>query len=81
MNNQTDIKSIWESYEIQNPKNPPIIELINSERIPVGAIYLNSVKIEDATVALSQTNHKEKYAFYYNGVLIYFTYYRKLTSN
>ena len=79
MSSLPEVTSIWESYANHDPKNPPIIELINANRVPVGAIYLNSFNLANVTVALSQTNNSEKYALYYNGILVYFSYYRKLT--
>ena len=58
-------------YEI-----PPIIQLLNKERKPVGALYLDKVKYKNFIV--SDTNNSEKYYLYVDGVGIYFSFYQKL---
>lgn len=55
---------------------PPIIQLLNKERKPVGALYLDKVKYKNFIV--SDTNNSEKYYLYVDGVGIYFSFYQKL---
>lgn len=55
---------------------PPIIQLLNKERKPVGAVYLDKVKYKNFIV--SDTNNSEKYYLYIDGVGIYFSFYQKL---
>lgn len=59
-------------------ENPPIIELLNADNKPVGALYLSKLHYEDFVV--SETNNSEKYYLYVNGVGIYFSYYKKLST-
>ncbi len=73
-----DIVSIWQNYRQIESRNQPIIELQNNKREPVGAIYLKNINFDEMKVAFCETNHNERYAFYYNGILVYFTYFRKL---
>lgn len=57
--------------------NPPVIELLNIERKPVGAIYFDKFKYKNFII--SETNNSEKYYFYVDGIGIYFSYYQKIT--
>lgn len=57
--------------------NPPIIELLNIDNKPVGAIYLSNFKYKNFIV--SETNNTEKYYLYVDGLGIYFSFFRKLT--
>lgn len=54
----------------------PILELLNIREEPVAAIYLNEFKYKRFVV--SETNNSERYAFYTDGVLVYFSHFRKL---
>ena len=56
--------------------NPPVLELLNIEHKPVGALYLSDMKYKDFIV--SETNNSEKYYLYMNGIGIYFSFYKKL---
>ena len=56
---------------------PPIIELLNIDNKPVGAIYLSNFKYKNFIV--SETNNTEKYYLYVDGLGIYFSFFRKLT--
>lgn len=58
-------------------ENPPVIELLNINNEPVGALYLKDMRYEN--FAISETNNSEKYYFYVNGVGIYFSFYKKIT--
>ena len=55
---------------------PPIIELLNIDNKPVGAIYLSNFKYRNFIV--SETNNTEKYYLYVDGLGIYFSFFRKL---
>jgi hypothetical protein len=55
---------------------PPVIELLNIDNKPVGALYLNNLRYK--TFAISETNNSEKYYLYIDGVGIYFSFYKKL---
>lgn len=59
-------------------EKPPIIELLNIDRKPVGAIYLDKFKYRNFVI--SETNNSEKYYFYVDGIGIYFSYYQKIAT-
>jgi hypothetical protein len=56
--------------------NPPILELLNIDNKPVGALYLDKLRYKNFMV--SETNNSEKYYLYVDGVGIYFSFYRKI---
>ena len=56
---------------------PPIIELLDINQRPVGALYLNKFKDKSA-ISISTTNNQERYYFYCEGIGIYFSFYKKL---
>jgi hypothetical protein len=60
-----------------NQEKPPIIELLNIDRKPVGALYLTKFKYKNFVI--SETNNSEKYYLYIDGIGIYFSYYQKLS--
>lgn len=55
---------------------PPILELLNIDNKPVGALYLADMKYKKFLV--SETNNSEKYYLYMDGVGIYFSFYKKI---
>lgn len=57
-------------------ENPPIIELLNIENKPVGALYLKELRYKNFVV--SETNNNEKYYLYIDGIGIFFSFYKKL---
>ena len=63
-------------HALADSEIPPIIQLLNKERKPVGALYLDKVKYKNFIV--SDTNNSEKYYLYIDGVGIYFSFYQKL---
>ena len=63
-------------HAMADSESPPIIQLLNKERKPVGALYLDKVKYKNFIV--SDTNNSEKYYLYVDGVGIYFSFYQKL---
>jgi hypothetical protein len=57
-------------------EKPPIIELLNIDRKPVGAIYLDKFKYKNFII--SDTNNSEKYYLFVDGLGIYFSFYQKI---
>lgn len=57
-------------------EHPPIIELLNIDNKPVGALYLKELRYKQ--FAISETNNSEKYYLYVDGVGIYFSFYKKI---
>lgn len=55
----------------------PIIELLDINQKPVGALYLGKFR-DKGQIVISETNNTERYYFYCDGVGIYFSYYKKL---
>ena len=68
------IVTLWHSLAEQD--NPPIIELLNKDRKPVGAVYLDKFRYKNFTI--SETNNSEKYYLYVDGIGIYFSFYQKI---
>jgi hypothetical protein len=68
------IVTLWHSLAEQD--NPPIIELLNKDHKPVGAIYLNKFRYKNFVI--SETNNSEKYYLYVDGIGIYFSFYQKI---
>jgi hypothetical protein len=63
-------------YTYQDLDKPPVIQLLNSERKLVGAIYFDKLKYKN--FAITETNTSEKYYLYVDGLGIYFSYYQKI---
>ena len=55
---------------------PPILELLNINNKPVGALYMSQLRYKNFVV--SETNNTEKYFLVIDGVGIYFSFYRKI---
>lgn len=55
---------------------PPILELLNIDNKPVGALYMANLKYKQYVI--SETNNSEKYYLYIDGVGIYFSFFRKI---
>ena len=58
--------------------NPPILELLNIDNKPVGALYMNQLRYKNFVV--SETNNTEKYYLYIDGIGIYFSFHRKIST-
>lgn len=56
--------------------DPPILELLDINSKPIGALYLGQLKYRDFVI--SETNNTEKYYLYIDGVGIYFSFYKKI---
>jgi hypothetical protein len=55
---------------------PPILELLNIDNKPVGALYLANLKYRNFVI--SETNNSEKYYLYMDGIGVYFSFFRKI---
>ena len=55
---------------------PPILELLNIDNKPIGALYMSQLKYKNFVI--SETNNTEKYFLVIDGVGIYFSFYRKI---
>ena len=58
--------------------DPPILELLNIDHKPVGALYLKQLKYKNFVI--SETNNSEKYYLYVDGLGIYFSFYQKIST-
>lgn len=58
-------------------EHPPIVELLNKEGKPVGALYLHDLKFKQFHI--SETNNSEKYYLVIDGVGIYFSFFQKIS--
>lgn len=58
--------------------NPPILELLDINNKPVGALYLNNLRFKNFVV--SETNNSEKYYLYVDGVGVYFSFFKKISQ-
>ena len=56
--------------------NPPILELLNIDNKPVGALYMSNLKYKNFII--TETNNSEKYYLYMDGIGVYFSFYRKI---
>ena len=59
-------------------EKPPIVQLLNIDKKPVGAIYFDKFKYKNFII--SETNNSEKYYLYIDGLGIYFSFYEKLST-
>ena len=57
--------------------NPPIIELLDINNKPIGALYLSQLKFRHFHI--SETNNSEKYFLIIDGIGIYFSFYKKIS--
>jgi hypothetical protein len=58
--------------------NPPIVELLNIDKKPVGAIYFKDLRYKNFVI--TETNNSEKYYLYVDGLGIYFSFHQKITT-
>ena len=58
--------------------NPPILELLDINNKPVGALYLQNLRYKNFVI--SETNNTEKYFLIIDGVGIYFSFYKKINT-
>lgn len=57
---------------------PPVIELLNIDKKPVGAIYFDKLRYKNFIV--TETNNSEKYYLYVDGLGVYFSFFKKIAS-
>lgn len=69
------LTTLFRTYADQ--EKPPVIELLNIDRKPVGAIYFDKLKYKNFIV--SETNNSEKYYLFVDGLGIYFSFYQKIS--
>ena len=68
------LTTLFHTYEDRD--KPLVIELLNIDKKPVGAIYFDKFKYKNYII--SETNNSEKYYLYVDGLGIYFSYYQKI---
>ena len=68
------LATLFQSYT--ELEKPPILELLDINNKPVGALYLSQLRYKNFIV--SETNNTEKYFLIIDGVGIYFSFYRKI---
>ena len=71
---ENSLTTLFQTYA--DLEKPPVIELLNIRKEPVGAIYLDKFIYKNFTV--SETNNSEKYYLYVDGLGVYFSYYQKI---
>ena len=74
--NQPALELLLKTYAEQS--DPPTLELLDINKKPVGALYLEHLRFKNFYI--SETNNSEKYYLVIDGVGIYFSFYRKLTG-
>ena len=65
-------------HSLADQEKPPVLELLDINRKPVGAIYLDKLRYKNFIVA--DTNNSEKYYLYVGGIGVYFSFYQKLAA-
>ena len=70
----TQLFTLW----MEQPERP-IIELLDIDQKPVGALYLDKFR-DKGRMIISETNNRERYYFYCEGIGIYFSFYKKLSK-
>lgn len=70
----TQLFTLW----MEQPERP-IIELLDIDQKPVGALYLDKFR-DKGRMIISETNNRERYYFYCDGIGIYFSFYKKLSK-
>jgi hypothetical protein len=69
------LTTLFHTYADQ--EKPPIIELLNIDHKPVGALYFDKLRYKNFVI--SETNNSEKYYLYVDGLGIYFSFYQKIS--
>lgn len=76
MDTEHTLVTLFKSYAELD--KPPILELLNINNKPVGALYMSQLKYKNFVI--SETNNTEKYFLVIDGVGIYFSFYRKINT-
>lgn len=75
MNSITELFWHW----AMEPEKGNIIQLLNKDQIPVGAIYLDKIKFNSDNISICETSRtSEKYYLYIDGIAVFFTYYKRV---
>lgn len=74
MNTEHQLTTLF--HAMADVDNPPILELLNIDRKPVGALYLDRLRYKNFMIL--DTNNTEKYYLYLDGIGIYFSFYQKI---
>ena len=74
MNEMHPLTSMFKVYTEMD--HPPILELLDINNKPVGALYL--AKLRYKNFVISETNNSEKYYLYMDGIGIYFSFFQKI---
>ena len=69
------LATLFQSYAELD--KPPILELLDINNKPVGALYLSQLRYKNFVI--NETNNSEKYFLVVDGVGIYFSFYRKIS--
>jgi hypothetical protein len=70
----SQLTTLFQGWAEREPET--IIQLLNKDKVPVAALYLNKLKYDNLVITM--TKHlSEKYYIYFDGIAIFFTYYRK----
>ena len=64
-------------HSLADLEKPPVLELLDINHKPVGALYLDKLRYKNFVV--TETNNSEKYYLYVDGVGVYFSYYQKIS--
>lgn len=75
MEQEHSLTTLFHTYA--DMEKPPILELLNIDNKPVGALYLSEMKYKRFIV--SETNNSEKYYLYMDGIGIYFSFFKKIS--
>lgn len=76
MDNLLSMFRVWAQLD-----KPPIVQLLNKDRVIVAALYLNELNANELTICQPGLGINEKYFLYLNGFGIYFTYFEKINRN
>jgi hypothetical protein len=74
---ESNLTTLFTLYSEQDAA--PIIELQDINHKPVGALYLNRFR-DKSKFVITETNNAERYYFYCDGVAIFFSFWKKLSS-
>lgn len=64
-------------HSLADQEKPPVLELLDINKKPVGAVYLDKLRYKHFVI--SDTNNSEKYYLYMDGLGIYFSFYQKIS--
>ena len=67
----SDLFNLW-----REQAEKPIIELLDINKRPVGALYLKHF-VNKGPIAITTTNNQERYYFYCDGIGLYFSFFKK----